>query len=197
MSVKHALLALLSMGPATTYQLRRSFDESTGQIWPLNIGQASATLSRLERDGQVAREPSEDDDGTQGSWSLTDRGKEELGRWWANAVTRPQPERHELALKLALAVVVPGVDVQALIDAQRIAAMTALHDATRARRGVAPEDLPSMLVLDHHLATLEAELSWLEGIEATLARHRSRPTSAASDTEASPTARRRTPSEAR
>ncbi|MFC0674465.1 helix-turn-helix transcriptional regulator, partial [Brachybacterium hainanense] len=182
MSVKHALLALLSAGSATTYQLRKSFDDSTGQIWPLNIGQASTTLSRLERDGLVTREASPGDDGTQGAWSLTGAGRTELAAWWASTSTRPQPDRHELVLKLALAVAVPGVDLQALIDAQRTAAMTALHDATRARRGVSPEDLPAILVMDHHLAVLEAELAWLESIETTLARRAGRrPGAAASE----------------
>ena len=50
MSVRHALLALLSESPKYGLQLRQEFEESTGEVWPLNIGQVYTTLQRLERD---------------------------------------------------------------------------------------------------------------------------------------------------
>ena len=54
MSVRHALLALLSEGPKYGLQLREEFEANTGQVWPLNVGQVYTTLQRLERDGLVA-----------------------------------------------------------------------------------------------------------------------------------------------
>ena len=53
MSVRHALLALLSEGPKYGLQLRQEFESMTGEIWPLNVGQVSTTLQCLERDGLV------------------------------------------------------------------------------------------------------------------------------------------------
>ena len=53
MSVRHALLALLSEGPKYGLQLREEFEARTGEIWPLNVGQVYSTLQRLERDGLV------------------------------------------------------------------------------------------------------------------------------------------------
>ena len=53
MSVRHALLALLSEGPKYGLQLREEFEASTGEVWPLNVGQVYTTLQRLERDGLV------------------------------------------------------------------------------------------------------------------------------------------------
>ena len=50
MSVRHALLALLSEAPKYGLQLRQEFEESTGEVWPLNVGQVYTTLQRLERD---------------------------------------------------------------------------------------------------------------------------------------------------
>ena len=52
-SVRHALLALLSEGPKYGLQLREEFEANTGQVWPLNVGQVYTTLQRLERDGLV------------------------------------------------------------------------------------------------------------------------------------------------
>ncbi len=59
MSVRHALLALLSEGPKYGLQLREEFEMRTGEVWPLNVGQVYTTLQRLERDGLVES----DDDG--------------------------------------------------------------------------------------------------------------------------------------
>src|SRR5579862_6222018 len=55
MSVRHALLALLSEGPKYGLQLREEFEANTGQVWPLNVGQVYTTLQRLERDGLVMK----------------------------------------------------------------------------------------------------------------------------------------------
>ena len=56
MSVRHALLALLSEGPKYGLQLREEFEARTGEVWPLNVGQVYTTLQRLERDGLVESE---------------------------------------------------------------------------------------------------------------------------------------------
>ena len=77
MSIKHALLALLSEGPKYGLQLRQEFEAGTGEVWPLNVGQVYTTLQRLERDGLVE---SDDDvaDGPQKVFRITARGGEEL-----------------------------------------------------------------------------------------------------------------------
>jgi len=38
MSIRHAILALLSEGPKYGLQLQKEFESSTGEVWPLNIG---------------------------------------------------------------------------------------------------------------------------------------------------------------
>ena len=60
MSVRHAVLGLLSEGPKYGHQLRQEFEARTGEIWPLNVGQVYTTLQRLERDELVE---SDDADG--------------------------------------------------------------------------------------------------------------------------------------
>ena len=59
MSVRHALLALLSEEPKYGQRLREEFEAGTGEVWPLNIGQVYTTMQRLERDGLIE---SDDDD---------------------------------------------------------------------------------------------------------------------------------------
>ena len=164
MSVKHAMLALLSAHPSSTYRLRQRFDASTGQSWPLNIGQVSTTLQRLERDGLVRREQGEVGE----PWHLTDEGRAELSAWWARPVVTEQRGRDELVIKLMLAATTPRVDVEQLVQAQRSATQRGLHDLTRLRREA--EDLIGRLVLDHHIFMAEAELRWLQDVEGGVQR---------------------------
>ena len=76
MSVRHALLALLSEGPKYGLQLRQEFEARTGEVWPLNVGQVYTTLQRLERDGLVASD-GDGDDGPQRNFRITPRGEAE------------------------------------------------------------------------------------------------------------------------
>lgn len=72
------------------------------------------TLTRLERDGLVV--PDAEDDQGHVMHRLTARGRAAVDEWFAQPVTRDTPTRDELAIKLALAVTVPGVDVRRLIQ---------------------------------------------------------------------------------
>ena len=132
MSVKQALLALLEQEPMYGYQLRTEFELRTGGTWPLNVGQVYTTLTRLERDGLVEGAGADAEDHPM--YRLTEAGREEVSSWFTTPVSRTQPPRDELAIKLALAVTVPGVDVARVIQQQRSATMHALQDYTRLKR---------------------------------------------------------------
>jgi DNA-binding PadR family transcriptional regulator len=41
MSIRQAMLALLSEEPQYGLRLRERFEHRTGQVWPLNVGQVS------------------------------------------------------------------------------------------------------------------------------------------------------------
>src|SRR5580658_9392257 len=118
MSVRHALLALLSEGPKYGLQLRQEFEAGTGEVWPLNVGQVYTTLQRLERDGLIR---SEDDapDGPQKGFGITATGEEELDRWLHTPPDLSQPPRDELVIKVLIALRVPGVDVHEVIQSHR------------------------------------------------------------------------------
>ena len=135
MTVRNALLALLEQGPMYGYQLRSEFERRTGATWPLNVGQVYTTLARLERDLLV--EGTGVDEEGHVMYAATAAGHEEVAAWFTTPVARTQPPRDELAIKLALAVTVPGVDVGTVIQQQRTATMAraaGLHPAQAARR---------------------------------------------------------------
>jgi DNA-binding PadR family transcriptional regulator len=176
MSIKFGLLALLERGAMHGYQLRAAFEESTGGTWPLNIGQVYTTLSRLERDGHVR--PLPESDAGQRPYEITDAGRAELGVWFATPISRADRPRDELAIKLALALTTPGVDVRAVVQTQRTATMRTLQEYTRLKsRSDPPADLPWRLVLDAMLFQAEAEVRWLDHCEASLVRYRPEPSS--------------------
>src|ERR1700757_4732502 len=108
MSVRHALLALLSEGPKYGLQLRQEFEARTGEVWPLNVGQVYTTLQRLERDGLPAGGGGED--GPQRGFRITGRGEAELTRWLHNPPDLSSPPRDELVIKILIAVQVPHAD---------------------------------------------------------------------------------------
>jgi DNA-binding PadR family transcriptional regulator len=170
MSVRFGLLALLGRGTMYGYQLRVAFEESTGGTWPLNIGQVYTTLSRLERDGLVDALPA--NEGGQRPYQITDAGRAGLAEWFATPVSRGDRPRDELAIKLALALTTPGVDVHAVVQTQRTATMRTLQEYTRLKaRAEGPGELSWRLVLDAMLFQAEAEVRWLDHCEASLVRY--------------------------
>lgn len=175
MSIRQGLLALLAEAPMYGYQLRSEFEARTGGTWPLNIGQVYTTLARLERDDLVAPAGATDDGNER--WALTDDGRAELTSWWATPVSRDAPARDELAIKLALAVTVPGVDVRAVVQRQRTETLRSLQAYTRLKTREGGDDdareLAWHLVLDNLVYAAEAEIRWLDHVEARLARHAS------------------------
>ena len=172
MSIRYGLLALLAEDPMYGYQLRTRFEERTGGTWPLNVGQVYTTLSRLERDGLVA--PAGDDGEGHAIYAITSAGREAVREWFTEPVPRTSPPRDELAIKLAMAVTVPGVDVQAVVQTQRTATLRALQEYTRLKRRDTG-DLAWSLVLDSFVFAAEAEIRWLDHCEARLARAATEP----------------------
>ncbi|GAA2131482.1 helix-turn-helix transcriptional regulator [Kitasatospora kazusensis] len=195
MSIRHGLLALLDQGPRYGYQLRTEFEARTGATWPLNVGQVYTTLGRLERDGLVAPH-GEDEDGHL-FYAVTEAGRAELRTWFETPVPRTNPPRDELAIKLAMAVTVPGVDVTAVVQGQRRHSMKALQDYTRLKGQALTadtgkqEDLAWLLVLEQLIFQTEAEIRWLDHCESRLTQRAAAPPEPQQATEAPAKPRRR------
>jgi len=169
MSIKYGLLALLRDGSGYGYQLRARFEEATGSTWPVNIGQVYTTLNRLERDGLVAK-TGEDGEGHV-VYEITETGADELRAWFARPIPVDSRPRDELAVKLALAVTVPGVDVAALVQAQRGHVQAALQELTRRKVRATGPHLAWSLVLEAQIFQAEAEIRWLDHVEGKVCRN--------------------------
>lgn len=175
MSIRLGLLTLLAEQPMGVYRLRKLFESRTGGAWPLNIGQVYTTVQRLERDGLVDR--IEDDGEDIDRFEATDAGQAATVEWARSSVPRGGSGREELVIKLALAVSSPTSDPTAMVQAQRTETLRAMRDFARLKSAlpapgqpIGASELAWSLVLDHHTFAAEAEIRWLDHLEATLAR---------------------------
>jgi DNA-binding PadR family transcriptional regulator len=169
MSVKHALLALLSEGPKYGLQLREEFESGTGEAWPLNVGQVYTTLQRLERDGLVESDDTADV-GPQKGFRITAAGAEELAGWLRTPPDLSSPPRDELVMKMLVALRVPGVDVHEVIQVHRRYLVELMQQWTRLKEDEAEYDLSLALVVDAELFRLDSVIRWLDSADGRLKR---------------------------
>jgi DNA-binding PadR family transcriptional regulator len=193
MSVRHALLALLSEGPKYGLQLREEFEARTGEVWPLNVGQVYTTLQRLERDGLVEAASGDEPAGQaapgttpgnapahaalgntpgapQKAYRITDAGSAELAQWLRMPPDLSSPPRDELVMKVLVAVTVPGTDVHEVIQAHRTYLIQLMQEWTRLKDDDDGSDVAFLLVVDAELFRLDSAVRWLDAAGGRLRR---------------------------
>ncbi len=169
MSVRHALLALLTEGSKYGLQLRQEFEARTGEVWPLNVGQVYTTLQRLEREGHVESHENERD-GAQKRFRITAAGERELDRWLRTPPSAAPPPRDELVIKVQVALRLPGVDVRDILQVHRRHLVEEMQRYTHLKAEAAADDVGLGLVVDAELFRLEAVVHWLDAADVRLRR---------------------------
>jgi len=170
MSIRHALLALLSEGPKYGLQLRQEFESRTGEVWPLNVGQVYTTLQRLERDGLIESDDDVDDEGPQKGFHITQEGAEELAQWLRTPPDFSSPPRDELVIKVLVALELPGVDVHDVVQVHRRYLVELMQQWTRLKEDESRLDLNFALVVDAELFRLDSLIRWLDTADGRLKR---------------------------
>ncbi|SCF16716.1 PadR family transcriptional regulator [Micromonospora chokoriensis] len=174
-AVRWGLLALFADGPKYGYQLRTELEGRTGGSWAVNVGQIYTTLERLVRDGHVCA-AGNNEDGRE-LFTITEQGRRSLDAWYMTPIADSDRPRSELAIKLAMAIGDPSVDITLVVQKQRTESMRQMRDYTDLRRHADDgEDVTWPLLLDHLIFALESEIRWLDHTEATVLRpqrHRS------------------------
>jgi DNA-binding PadR family transcriptional regulator len=169
MSIRHALLALLSEGPKYGLQLREEFEARTGEVWPLNVGQVYTTLQRLERDGLVESDDATEE-GPQKGFRITSEGSDELAGWLRTPPDLASPPRDELVIKVLVALRVPGTDVHEVIQVHRRYLVQLMQQWTRIKEDEGDRDLGLALVVDAELFRLDSVVRWLDTADSRLKR---------------------------
>src|SRR6476661_6464609 len=164
-SIRHALLALLSDGPSYGWKMRQEFEARTGEVWPVN-GQVYTTLQRLERDGLIESDEG-DADGAQRRFQLTAHGRTELNRWLQTPPDLSAPLREDLVVKVMVALGIPGIDARALLQVHRRHLLEIMRDYARVK-DASPADVNLAMVADAEMFRLEAQVRWLDSVESRL-----------------------------
>jgi DNA-binding PadR family transcriptional regulator len=178
MSVRHAVLGLLAQRPRHGYELRAAFQALVGgeANWDVKPAQIYTTLARLEQGGLVVEDSIEQDAGPEKRiYALTLPGREALQEWFTSGI-EPEHQHDEFFLKLMIGLVSGVADPYRLIQTQRAHLFQELHDITEQRSQADPgRELAGILLLDKTIMHVEADLRWLDLIEARLDEIRRQP----------------------
>jgi DNA-binding PadR family transcriptional regulator len=171
MSVRNALLGLLAQRPRHGYELHAAFEAVVGgqQNWDVKPAQIYTTLARLESSGLVRREAVEQDGGPEKRiYAITGDGLAELSQWFERAVEL-EHGRDEFFVKLMLSLATGQIDPYRVIQRQRSLLYQELHGTTLRRSEANPrQELAQIFLFDKAIMHLEADLRWLDMIEARL-----------------------------
>lgn len=90
MSLKYALLGMLSIRPMSGYDIKKFFDQSVGLIWNATHSQIYVQLDQMENDGLVEkRSIIQEGRPNKNLYRATDKGFRELQRWLAEPINAP------------------------------------------------------------------------------------------------------------
>ncbi len=178
MSVRNALLGLLAQRPRHGYELHAAFEAVSGgeQNWGVKPAQVYTTLARLEESGLVKQDSVEQDGGPEKRiYAITRAGREALTEWFGAGV-EPEHQRDEFFIKFMLALVTGEVSPRKVIQTQRSRLYQELHAMTAKRKQLDKTTvLAQILLMDKTVMHLEADLRWLDMMEARLAEVKKQP----------------------
>jgi DNA-binding PadR family transcriptional regulator len=113
MSLRHAVLGLLSLQPSTGYELTQRFDRSLSNAWHASHSQIYPELGKLEAEGLV--EVVAEGARRSKTWAATDAGRTELRRWMTE-VEPMRAQRNETALRWFLVFLLEPAERHAVLE---------------------------------------------------------------------------------
>ncbi len=164
-SVPFTLLGLLEREPSHGYDLKRDYDTLFGRSKPLPFGQVYATLARLSRDGKVLPGETEPGDGPDRKrYAITPDGRHEFETWLAEPV-QPEPHLQTVLFSKVVLALMLGRSAEKYLDTQRAAHLRRMRELTEMKRN---DSFVDVLLADHGLFHLEADLRWIDMTAARL-----------------------------
>ncbi|GAA4548229.1 PadR family transcriptional regulator [Pseudonocardia xishanensis] len=132
MSLRHALLGVLSMREMSGYDIKRHFDRAVHFVWNASDSQIYRELRQMER-GEliVSRVVPQEGKPNKRLYQLTDAGVTELDHWLASPVERPY-SKEPFLLRLFFLSRVSYEDARKLLEA-RLGEVESLLDVAAER----------------------------------------------------------------
>ena len=113
MSLRHALLGLLAVAPATGYELAQKFEVSMGTAWHASHSQIYPELARLHEAGMV--EVVGEGARNSRTYAVTDAGHEEIREWLLEGEAN-RAQRNETAVRWFLLGLLEPDDRRAAVE---------------------------------------------------------------------------------
>jgi PadR family transcriptional regulator AphA len=180
MSLRHAILALLTAKPMSGYEMSKYLDDPVGFVWSAPQSQIYPELKRMETEELVSSETvARGTHATKRHYAVTETGEQELRDWLAAPAALP-PERDPIRLRTVYMDLAPPGAARAQFDAhlahyehrleqwqQRAAEIRQRrYPLLMARLEHTPEDEQEALVafkalaFEGQIARAEAEIAW-------------------------------------
>jgi DNA-binding PadR family transcriptional regulator len=172
-SLKHALLGLISYQPMTGYEIKQFFDSSIAHFWNAELSQIYPALKALEDADYVIKHVEvQENRPNRKIYEITDAGREEFLRWMRTP-TPPAGLRDPFLIKIFLGTELPVEDTLVLMrrqmeEHQKVIAFseTVLRDrishAVEHEKFTTKHALYWTLTLEMALAYRRAYVEWCE-----------------------------------
>ncbi|MDA0171935.1 PadR family transcriptional regulator [Solirubrobacter taibaiensis] len=160
MSLRHALLGLLAVAPATGYELAQKFEASMGTAWHASHSQIYPELARLHEAGMV--EVVGEGARNSRTYAVTDAGHDEI-RTWMLETEANRAQRNETAVRWFLLALLEPDDRRAAVERELANAeeYVAMLRATAEQLDALPFRHPFRGTVDLGLRTGAVMQQWL------------------------------------
>ncbi|MFJ6537202.1 PadR family transcriptional regulator [Arthrobacter sp. FW305-123] len=159
------LLGLLNLEASYGYDLKHSYDRYFGAGKVLAFGQVYSTLARMVRD-ELIRALGEETGGgpDRKKYEITVAGEAKVREWLFTPDIPSESLQSNLFAKTVIALLLDD-DAERLLDVQRSEHMTRMRELTRMKKDAG---LLHVLMCDHGLFHIEADLRWIDLTSARL-----------------------------
>ncbi len=175
MSIKYAILGLLSWKPSTGYELKKTFEESSSMYWSGNNNQIYKTLVQLKEESLVTSETQHQEGlPSKKIYTITGEGITELKEWVISAPEAPEFKKAFL-IQLAWSELLSNEELFEMLTKyeNEIKLQLLLHQE-KVKRGNASPDRTQRetfiwnMIDENILSSYRNELEWIQNLRSRL-----------------------------
>jgi PadR family transcriptional regulator AphA len=179
MSIKYAILGLLSCRPMSGYDIKKIFMNSVAMYWSGNNNQIYKTLIGLHKEKLISREiQHQESSPSRKVYTITEEGTAELEKWVLSEPELPQL-KHPFLIQLQWAGRLEDEQLADLLEDYRhqLLMRLMLYKGQKQRKnslqaGTPREALLWDMILENWVGFYEHELDWLGQLQEQLAKKR-------------------------
>jgi PadR family transcriptional regulator AphA len=173
MSLKYAILGLLSVKPQTGYEIKANFNQSIRYIWNSDQSQIYRTLAEIADEGlATSKTVQQEGKPNKKIYELTEEGSDELREWLASPL-QPKGQRNEELLQVFFSGLLSDEEILQKLKRVRegvMRAMSGLSSMEAESELFNPENkTPKMrfffeITLELGRRSMQLNLDWIDGV---------------------------------